>query len=343
MFNLQLLAMPFMLKIPLLFIPLNPLTLSVIAFAAVFGIIAAIMLLMQDNSNKDIEDRLDILAGKKKAVAKGPQVTREVLVKEGLQGLEGLSDRLMERFTNIKLLFVQADTNMKPEVFLMLMIGSGVFGLVLTIAARAPLPLYPLVFVVCAALPLAWLMFKRSRRFKKFGKQLPDAMELVARALRSGHSLNSAMKVVVDELSDPISKEFNIAFEEQNLGIPIEDALKHVYLRVPNMDYKFFAMAVAIQRQSGGDLSEILDKIGKIIRDRFRIMGQVQALTGEGRISGIVLMALPVALFVCVWRMNPDYVMLLFTDELGRQMVGVAVVLQIVGAYTIKKIIDIKV
>lgn len=324
-------------------IPLDPMTLSIIAFVGVFGVIAAIVLLLQDTSNKDVEERLDILAGKKKATAKGPQVTREALVKESLQGLEGFSTRLMERFTNVKLLFVQADTNMKPETFLLLMIGSGTLGLTATIFARAPLPVYPLVFVVCGALPLAWLMFKRSRRFKKFGKQLPDAMELVARALRSGHSLNSAMKVVVDELSDPISKEFNIAFEEQNLGIPIEDALKHVYLRVPNMDYKFFAMAVSIQRQSGGDLAEILDKIGKIVRDRFRIMGQVQALTGEGRISGIVLMALPVALFVTVWRMNPDYVMLLFTDELGRQMVGVAVVLQIIGAYAIKKIIAIKV
>lgn len=332
-----------MIEIPLLFIPLDPMTLSIVAFVAVFGVIAAIILLMQDTSNKEIEDRLDVLAGKKQAKAKGPQVTREALMKEGLQGLEGLSDKLMERFTNIKLLFVQADTNMKPEVFFMLMIGCGIVGTAATIFAHAPLPVYPLAFVMSAALPFGWLMFKRSRRFKKFGKQLPDAMELIARAIRSGHSLNSALKVVVDELSDPISKEFNIAFEEQNLGIPIEEALKHVYLRVPNMDYKFFAMAVAIQRQSGGDLSEILDKIGRIIRSRFRIMGQVQALTGEGRISGIVLMALPIALFVCVWRMNPEYVMLLFTDELGRKMVGVAIVLQILGAYTIKKIIAIKV
>ena len=322
---------------------MSPMMASIIAFVGVFGAIAAAIFLMQGASSKEIEDRLDVLAGKKKAASNSPQVTREALVTEGMKGLEGISAKFMERFTNIKLLFVQADTTIKPEVFFMMMIGAGAFGVGVSALLNAPLPVYPLVFIVCAALPFGWLMFKRSRRFKKFGKQLPDAMELVARALRSGHSLNSAMKVVVDELPDPISKEFNIAFEEQNLGIPIEDALKHVYLRVPNMDYKFFAMAVAIQRQSGGDLAEILDKIGKIIRDRFRIMGQVQALTGEGRISGIVLMALPVALFVAVWRLNPDYVMLLFTDELGRKMVAVAVVLQILGAFTIKKIIAIKV
>ncbi len=329
----------------LAFLPfeIDPMMASIVAFIAVFGGAVAAIFMMQDASSKEIEDRLDVLSGKKKAKTKENQVTRDVLVKESVKGLAGFSEKIMERFTNIRLLFVQADTAIKPEVFFMIMILCGAVGTAFAVAMRAALPIYPLVFVICAILPFGWLMFKRSRRFKRFGKQLPDAMELVARALRSGHSLNSALKVVVDELSDPISKEFNIAFEEQNLGIPIEDALKHVYIRVPNMDYKFFAMAVAIQRQSGGDLAEILDKIGKIIRDRFRIMGQVQALTGEGRISGIVLMALPLALFVAVWKLNPEYVMLLFTDELGRKMVAGAVVLQILGAYTIKKIIAIKV
>jgi tight adherence protein B len=168
-------------------------------------------------------------------------------------------------------------------------------------------------------------------------------MELIARALRSGHSLASGLHVVVSEMPAPISKEFGIAYEEQNLGVSIEQALKNLYKRMPNLDFKFFATAVAIQRQSGGDLAEILDKISHIIRERFRIMGQVQALTGEGRISGIVLMVLPIALFFAVWHLNPDYVMLLFTDELGRKMVAGAIVLQVLGAITIKKIIEIKV
>jgi tight adherence protein B len=201
----------------------------------------------------------------------------------------------------------------------------------------------PLIALVGGVLPLGYVVFRRGRRFKKFASQLPDAMSLIARALRSGHSLASAIKLITDEMQDPIAKEFNIAYEEQNLGIPLEQSLKNVYLRMPNLDFKFFATAVAVQRQSGGDLAEILDKISHIIRERFKLMGQVQALTGEGRISGIVLMALPVALFFCVWKMNPSYVMLLFTDPLGRQMVGVAVFLQILGAFSIKKIIAIKV
>lgn len=322
---------------------LDPMTISVVAFIGVFGAIASVVVMMQADGNKDLENRLDILAGKKKVKADGTTVSSETLMKEGMEGISGIASQFMQRFGNIRLLFVQADTNIKPEMFLAIVLGSGAAGLGAAILGRMPVPSLPLIFAACCLMPFGWLMFKRGRRFKRFGKQLPDAMELIARALRSGHSLSAAMKVVVDELPDPISKEFNIAYEEQNLGVPIEDALKHLYLRMPNMDYKFFSMAVAIQRQSGGDLAEILDKIGKIIRDRFRILGQVQALTGEGRISGIVLMALPIALFFAVWRLNEEYVMLLFTDELGRKMVAVAVVLQIMGAICIKKIISIKV
>jgi tight adherence protein B len=192
-------------------------------------------------------------------------------------------------------------------------------------------------------MPLGWLLFRRRARFKKFAKQLPDTLELIGRALRSGHSLSSGLHVVVDEMPAPISTEFAMAYEEQNLGIPIEVALKNMLKRMPNMDLKFFVTAVAIQRQAGGNMAEILDKISYIIRERFKIMGQVQALTGEGRISGVVLMALPIVLFFAVYYLNPDYVMLLFTEELGRKMIAGAAVLQILGAITIKKIVNIKI
>jgi tight adherence protein B len=187
------------------------------------------------------------------------------------------------------------------------------------------------------------LYWRRKSRFAKFAKQLPDGLELIARALRSGHSLGSGIQVVVQEMPAPISTEFAIAYESQNLGVPIEQALKDMTRRMPNMDLKFFATSVAIQRQTGGDLAEVLDKIGHIVRERFKILGQVMALTGEGRISGIVLMALPIALFFAVYYLNRPYVMLLFTDPLGKQMIAFAIVLQILGAITINKIIDIKV
>jgi len=177
----------------------------------------------------------------------------------------------------------------------------------------------------------------------KFARQLPDALEMISRALRSGHGLASAIKVVSDEMNAPLATEFGRVYEAQNLNVPIDVALKEMYRRMPNLDFKFFVTAVTIQRQSGGDLAEILDKIGHIVRDRFRILGQVQALTGEGRISGIVLMALPIVLFFAVYYLNAEYVMVLFTDPLGRKMIGVAIFLQFLGAITIKKIINIKV
>jgi tight adherence protein B len=321
---------------------LDPTIISIIAFLGVSGVVAAIYLLIRDWSHNSLEDRLDVLAGKRNAKGES-ELTKEALLHEGMGGLAAFANKLFGRFTNMKLLFLQADSPIKPDHFFLLSVACAAAGFVVAMIARLPVPLYPLVAIVFAFCPLLWLLWRRSRRFKKFAKQLPGALELVARALRSGHSLASGLHVVVDEMPEPISKELGIAYEEQNLGIPIDQALKNVYNRMPNLDFKFFVTAVAIQRQSGGDLSEILDKIGHIVRERFRIMGQVQALTGEGRISGIVLMALPIGLFFAVWRLNPEYMMLLFEDPIGKQMVGAAVFLQIIGAFAIKKIIAIKV
>src|SRR6516225_3829292 len=135
-------------------------------------------------------------------------------------------------------------------------------------------------------IPLLWVLNKRRVRLKTFAAQLPDALELVARALRAGHSLGAGMHVVAEEMPSPIAEEFGRVFEEQNLGISVEDSLKALCERVPNLDLRFFATSVMIQRQTGGDLAEILDKIGYVIRERYRILGQVKALTGEGRLSG---------------------------------------------------------
>jgi tight adherence protein B len=266
-----------------------------------------------------------------------------MLMREGMSGLAGWMSQLMERFSNVRLLFVQADLPMKPETFAAIIVGCLLAGAGIGIVTRLPIPLIPVVSLTLGVLPIAWLMWRRKRRFAKFASQMPGAMELIARALRSGHSLASGMHVVCTEMNDPIRKEFNIAYEEQNLGITIDQSLKNMYRRMPNLDFKFFATAVVIQRQCGGDLAEILDKISHIVRERFRILGQVQALTGEGRISGIVLMLLPVALFFAVLYLNPEYVMTLFTDELGRKMIGAAIFLQVLGAVAIKKIIQIKV
>jgi tight adherence protein B len=180
-------------------------------------------------------------------------------------------------------------------------------------------------------------------RLKKFAAQLSYALELVARALRAGHSLAAGMHVVAEEMPSPIADEFGRVFEEQNLGIPIEDSMKAMCERVPNLDLRFFVTSVGIQRQTGGDLAEILDKIGYVIRERFRILGQVKALTGEGRLSGVVLIALPFALFGFMLNIKPDYVESLWTTDLGKKMSVAAIIAQILGALVIRKIVNIKV
>lgn len=321
---------------------MSPLLISIAAFVGVAALVGAVAFLLRDFGKSTAEDRLEVMTGKKSRDAVGG-VMKEEVFREGLEGAAGMFSGLKERLGRLSLLFEQADSPIKVETFLGISAVCAVLGVGVAVIARSPAPLYPLAGLCASLLPLMWLLFRRKSRFKAFAKQLPDALELIARALRSGHSLASGLHVVVEEMPNPIAQEFGIAYEEQNLNIPLDQALKNMLRRMPNMDLKFFVTAVAIQRQAGGDMSEILDKIGYIIRERFKIMGQVQALTGEGRISGIVLMGLPIALFFAVYHLNPDYVMLLFTEELGRKMIAVAVVLQILGAVAIKKIINIKI
>jgi tight adherence protein B len=320
--------------------PLNPIIISIAAFVAVTALIGAVAFLMRDFGSTTAEDRLATMTGRRR---KDGEVTKDQIVKDGMGGLASMFGGFAERMQKFSMLFEQADSPVKPDQFLIISGVAAVVGVVLAIIGRAPAPLYPVAGIFFGAMPLMWLLWRRRRRFKRFAMQLPDAMELIGRALRSGHSLASGLHVVVQEMPEPISREFSQAYEEQNLGVPLETALKNMLKRMPNMDLKFFVTATIINRQAGGDMAEILDKISHIIRERFKIMGQVQALTGEGRISGVVLMGLPIALFFAVYYLNPDYVMLLFTEELGRKMIAVAAVLQILGAICIKKIVNIKI
>lgn len=311
-------------------------------FAAVTMLAGAIFFLLYDAGASSTEDRLEVLTGKKSTRAEEQGIMKEDLINAG-GGITQFFSKMFEGVGNMGLFFEQADSPIRPDMFFMMSGGCLILGTGVGWATRAPMPLWPVFALSFSLLPLLWLWMRRRSRFKRFAKQLPDAMELIARALRSGHSLNQGIAVVVEEMPPPIATEFMLAYEEQNLGIPIEVALKNMMKRMPNMDLKFFVTAVGIQKQAGGDLSEILDKIGYIIRERFKIMGQVMALTGEGRISGVVLQALPVGLFLTLYYMNPEYVMLLFQEELGKKMLLYAIVMQVLGAFVIKKIVAIKV
>jgi tight adherence protein B len=301
----------------------------------IFGVLAFVF---RDSASARTASRLDILVGKRQTDS-SPDLLREELEINPRSFLETLAARM----PRLQSYFVQADCHIKPsQLILIALILAGV-AMTGSWLAKVPVFFMPFVGGVMFLIPFAWLWNKRRVRLNTFAAQLPDAMELVARALRAGHSLGAGMHLVADEMPSPIADEFGRVYEEQNLGIPLEEALRGMTERVPNLDLRFFVTSVAIQRQTGGDLAEILDKIGYVIRERYRILGQVKALTGEGRLSGVVLIALPFVLFLVMLHIQPGYVQALWTEPEGIKMSVFALFMQILGAAVIKKIVDIKV
>ena len=321
---------------------MNPIVISALVFLVVAIGVAAVAVVLRNFAPTKTEERLETITGMKPSALDTAVLLKEPVFKDETAETSILQ-RLFPGLHNMGHLFEQADIGMSSNRFFSISAALGIVGGGITWYLGAPVFLSPLGGLVLALVPLGWVLHRRRRRLKLFGQQLPDALELIARALRAGHSLAAGLHVVGEEMPPPVATEFGRVYEEQNLGIALEDALRAVTYRVPNLDLKFFVTAVVIQLQTGGDLAEILDKIGHVIRERFKIYGQVQALTAEGRLSGVVLLLLPVVLFFVVWRLNPPYVRLLFTEEMGRKMLAGAVVLQILGALVIKKIVNIKV
>ena len=312
------------------------------AFLGVTLIVLGIALLLRNTPADRMEDRLGLLTGKINPALKDIALKESVL-SHPLDDSPGLLERFVQRFGNLNKVFEQADTSLTALNLLLISIGMALIGGVLAYAIRVAPLLVPPVAVFMGVLPTLWVLLRRKKRLKRFAAQLPEAMEMIARTLRSGQGLAFGISMVASEMGQPVAGEFNRVFEEQNLGIPMEQSLKELAERIPNLDLKFFVTAVILQRQTGGDLAEILDKIGDLIRQRFQIWGQIQSLTGEGRLSGVVLLVLPLVLFVAVYQLNPTYVATLFTDPMGTKMLVGAVVMQILGALTIRKIVNIKV
>jgi tight adherence protein B len=312
-----------------------------IMFGAVAGLVGLVAYFLRDTDGSRAAQRLDHLVGR----AGRKDSSTDLLLKQALSEIDKKSvlDALTPDFLNLPKVFEQADASIRPSALFGISLVMAAVGGALSWLAVGTVYVAPVGAVLMFCGPWLWLFFKRSRRLKTFAGQLPDSLELVARALRAGHSLAAGMHVVAEEMPGPINKEFGRVYEEQNLGIPLEEAMKGMCDRVPNLDLRFFVTAVAIQRQTGGDLAEILDKIGYVVRERYKILGQVKALTAEGRLSGVVLIALPFGLFLVMLHIKPDYVELLWKEPLGIKMAVVGLIMQVLGAIVIKKIVDIKV
>ena len=317
---------------------LTTLLIAVATFVCVATLAGGIMLLVKGEGRTAAEDRLAMMTSSNRQVG---QTLGQSLI-DG-NGEPTLLERQLGRFIDVRRLIDQSGVKIAPAALISAsLVAAAIVGVAWTLVGFFIVAAIPMA-VMAASIPFLYLMLKRKQRLKKFGQQLPEALDLISRALRSGHSRPSGFHLVAEQIAEPLGPEFGRCYDEQNLGLPLAEALEELTERVPNVDLRFFATAVIIQRQTGGDLAEILDKIARLIRERFQIWGQIQALTGEGRLSGIVLMALPPVLFLVMLRINYEYVMKLFNDPLGQKMLAFAVVMQLIGAYAIRRIVNIKV
>ena len=190
-----------------------------------------------------------------------------------------------------------------------------------------------------------WLVvrMKRARRMAKFEEQFPEALDLLSRAIRAGHAFGAGMKMVSEELGDPVGPEFRKCFEEQNYGLALKDSLNNLSLRVPSLDVRFFVTAVLIQKETGGNLAEILDNLATVVRERFKILRDVRTKTAHGRFTGYVLLALPAFLAMALSVINPEHMDLLFKERVGQLMIVVTIVMQAIGFFWIRRIVRIEV
>lgn len=247
----------------------------------------------------------------------------------------------LPRSSSLDRMLIKSRLPLNASVFVLCCLGLGGIGFFAGFKfmpqAGAAVGLGLLLF----SLPFLYLKLAEIKFYEKFQEQLPEALDLLSRALRSGHALSSGLDMVGSEMPEPIKSEFAELVDEINLGLSMDEAFNNLCARVPSTDLRFFTIAVLVQRQTGGNVAEILDNISRLIRERIQFARQVKALTAEGRYSAGVLIALPIIMFLYMYIVRNEYIALLWTEEIGQYMIAGAVVLQIIGAIIIKRIVTV--
>jgi tight adherence protein B len=254
-------------------------------------------------------------------------------------------DNLLRRsssISNLQTLLEQADVKSRAGNVLLLCVLSGV-GLGLMVLFSGFPQFAWLGLILGAILPYSYANYKRGKRFQKFEEIFPEAIDTLARAVRAGHAFTTALELIASEMAEPVASEFRKLYEEQKFGLPVRDALINLTERVPLVDVKFFVTAVMLQRETGGNLAEILDNLSYVIRERFKIMRQVRVHTAQGRMTMMLLMGLPPIIVVTMQTMNPSFIRPLFDDPIGHALIVVGITLQTLGYFVIRKIIQIQV
>jgi tight adherence protein B len=195
--------------------------------------------------------------------------------------------------------------------------------------------------LLCA--PILYLVNKKQKRLQKFQAQLPDGLDMIARSMRAGHAFTTGMRLAGDELDDPLGPELSYTLDEINFGVSVPDALRNLTERVGSQDLNFFVVSVILQRETGGNLAEIIESIAHLIRERFKLLDKIKALSAEGKISAVILCLLPFCVIAFLYIRNATYIMTLFTHPAGKTMVAVGILLMALGVYLMRRIIKIKV
>ena len=296
------------------------------------------------SGSRDLEQRLREVATPSPSSSESG-VSDESILKRVLEGPLPMLDRLVSQGagSRLGLLIEQSGVRTTGSAIVIFSIGIAV-GLGLLAFLFVPQPMAaPVVALLGAFAPFGWLRHKRSTRLKKFEEQFPEALDVLSRAIRAGHAFQTALGMCADEMPGPVGPEMKKTFDQQNYGLPLKDALNDLAQRINIIDVRFFVTAVMIQRDTGGNLSEILDNLAHVVRERFKIQRQVRVHTAHGRFTSYVLLSLPAFLAVALSILNPDHMAPMFRERMGQMMLMGAMVLQGLGYLWIKQVIKIEV
>ena len=322
-----------------------PMLIAILVFVVVALVVFVVFSLLDERKSRARVLR-DRLTSAQETSERKPLEDIALLRDEMLSEIPALDTllRRSERVSALQKLLSQADIKVRAGNFLLLCLGSGlVLATIVYVAANKVLVFAWVGLLLGFFLPYAFASYRRTKRFDQFEELFPQAIDTLARAVRAGHAFTTALEMISDEVSEPVATEFRKLFEEQKFGLPVREALTNLVDRVPLVDVKFFVTAVMLQRETGGNLAEILDNLSYVIRERFKIMRQVRVYTAQGRMTMILLMGMPPIIVMGMMFMNPSFIKPLFTDPIGHFMLVVGIALQTVGYFVIRKIIRIQV
>jgi tight adherence protein B len=320
---------------------------GLIIFLVFLGVFALISLVMIASGSGAAQQSKQVLASLDSALATDGIETREQIMSlrksEALSAIPWLNQKLgkLELAPTLSRLLSQADLSWSVGGLLSMTAACMVFPGYLVWWRTGSVLFGLIVGLVFGSAPISWVFFKRGRRFDKFQQVLPEALDLMVSALRAGHSLIAAMGLVARECPDPVGTEFKSCFEEQNYGLELKAALDNMILRVPLQDLRIVSTAIMIQKESGGNLAEVLDKTSHVIRERFRLKRQVGVHTAQGRLTGWILTFLPVVLGFALYMINPEMMSLLWTRAIGIKLLWAASIMIVVGGLIIRKIVNL--